>query len=162
VHGAGYLREAEPLFKEFSLEHAELVLTSLLALNSIGHDTERILTCIADNHPASVWAFLELRVKDKAEGEDHLYEAIPYPQFHGLEQPLARDVDVATATVRTWYQPGDYMFRFTGGRVLHALFPTFTDELAISLNKIVARGSDDDYEFAIHILQNYRRRAPDP
>ena len=47
------------------------------------------------------------------------------------------------------------MFRFTGGLMLQAAFPTFTDELASSLNQIVARGSDEDYDFVIPLLENY-------
>ena len=47
------------------------------------------------------------------------------------------------------------MFRFTGALLLRAVFPTFTDELASSLNQIIARGSDEDYDFVIHLLENY-------
>jgi hypothetical protein len=148
------LRQAEPFFKELRREVAELVLTNLLALNRIGHHAERILAFIAENHPASVWAFLESRINKGAPGQDR-YDAISYPRFYGLEEVLARDVAAATTIVRTWYKSGDVMFRFAGGRVLHALFPEFTDKLAGSLNKVIALGSDDDYSFAIHILENY-------
>ncbi len=41
------------------------------------------------------------------------------------------------------------------GLLLQAVFPTFKDELASSLNQIIARGSDEDYDFAIHHLENY-------
>jgi hypothetical protein len=153
VRGAGYLPEREKFFHELPAEYADLVLENLLALNKIDHDAECILAPIAMNRPASVWTFFERRVRDKREREDR-YQAIPY-QLHYLAQPLARDVDLATATLRNWYRPGDYMFRFTGGLLLQAVFPTFTDELASSLNQIVARGSDEDYDFVIHLLENY-------
>src|SRR5260221_4472157 len=52
------------------------------------------------------------------------------------------------------------MFRFTGCLMLQAVFPTFTEELASSLNQIVARGSDEDYDFAIHLLENYHGEPP--
>ena len=52
------------------------------------------------------------------------------------------------------------MFRFTGGLLLRAVFPTFTDELASSLNQIVARGSDEDYDFASRLLENYHGETP--
>ncbi|MFL5703924.1 MAG: hypothetical protein ACJ8AG_13970 [Ktedonobacteraceae bacterium] len=43
--------------------------------------------------------------------------------------------------------------------MLRAVFPTFTDELASSLNQIIARGSDEDYDFAIHLLENYHETS---
>jgi ppGpp synthetase/RelA/SpoT-type nucleotidyltranferase len=153
VDTAWVMREGETFFEQLSLEDAELVLTSLLPLNRIDYRAERVLTIIAGHHPASVWAFLERRLTHEKEGEER-YEAIPY-RFHGLEQALATDVDLAASTLRMSYKSGDYTFRFTGGRLLHAVFPIFTDELALSINKIVARGSEDDYEFAIDLLQNY-------
>ena len=52
------------------------------------------------------------------------------------------------------------MFRFTGGLLLRAVFPTFTDELASSLNQIIARGSDEDYDFASRLLENYHGETP--
>ncbi len=129
------------------------MLENLLVLSRIDDDAESILIPIAMNRPASVWAFFERRVRDKKDREDR-YQAIPY-QFHGLAQQLAKDVDLATATLRKWYSAGDSMFRFTGGLMLQAVFPTFTDELASSLNQIIAMGSDEDYDFAIHLLENY-------
>jgi hypothetical protein len=62
---------------------------------------------------------------------------------------------LAIAMLQKWYRTEDSMFRFTGGLMLQAVFPTFTDELANSLNQIVAGGSDEDYDFAIHLLENY-------
>ncbi len=158
IRGAWYLPEREKFFNELPAQYADLVLENLLALNRIDHDAEYILTPIAMNRPASVWTFFEQRVRDTRNGEDR-YQAIPY-QFHGLAQQLAKDVDLATATLRKWYSAGDSMFRFTGGLMLQAVFPTFTDELASSFNQIVARGSDEDYDFAIHLLENYHGETP--
>ncbi len=39
--------------------------------------------------------------------------------------------------------------------MLQAVFPTLTNELESSLHQIVARGSNEDYDFAIHHLENY-------
>jgi len=153
-----YLPESEKFFNELPSEYADLVLENLLALNRIDHEAESILTPIAMNRPASVWTFFERRVRNKRDREDR-YEAIPY-QFHSLAQPLVKDVDLATATLRKWYRAGDRMFRFTGGLLLQAVFPTFTEELARSLNQIVARGSDEDYDFAIQLLENYHGESP--
>ncbi len=158
IRGAWYLPEGEKFFHELPSEYADLVLENLLALNRIDHDAESILTPIAMNQPASVWTFFERRVRDKRDREDR-YQAIPY-QFHDLAQQLAEDVDLATATLRKWYSAGDSLFRFTGGLMLQAVFPIFTDELARSLNQIIARGSDEDYDFASHLLENYHGETP--
>src|SRR6266581_5507684 len=158
IHRAYYLPQDEKFFHELPSEDADLVLENLLALSRIDYDVECILTPIAMNQPASVWTFFERRVRDKRDREDR-YQAIPY-QFHDLAQQLAEDVDLATATLRKWYSAGDSLFRFTGGLMLQAVFPTFTDELARSLNQIVARGSDEDYDFASRLLENYHGEPP--
>jgi|SRR6266487_698561 len=153
-----YLPESEKFFHELSSENTDLVLENLLNLNRIDHDAESVLTPIAMQCPTSVWAFFERRVREKKDRKDH-YQAIPY-QLHELAQPLARDVDLAIATLRKWYRPGDPMFRYTGGLLLQAVFPTFTDELAKNLRQIVVRGSDEDYDFAIQLLENYHGEPP--
>jgi ppGpp synthetase/RelA/SpoT-type nucleotidyltranferase len=158
IRGAWYLPESEKFFYELPSEYADLVLENLLALNRIDHDAESILTPIAMNRPASVWTFFERRVRDRRDREDR-YQAIPY-QFHDLAQALAKDVDLAITTLRKWYSAGDPMFRFTGGLLLQAVFPAFTDELASSLNQIIARGSDEDYDFASRLLENYHGETP--
>jgi len=158
IHRAYYLPQDEKFFHELPSEDADLVLENLLALSRIDYDVECILTPIAMNRPASVWTFFERRVRDKRDREDR-YQAIPY-ELHSLALPLARDVDSATATLRKWYKAGDSMFRYTGGLLLRAVIPTFTDELASSLNQIIARGSDEDYDFVIHLLENYHGEAP--
>jgi len=158
IRGAWYLPEREKFFNELPAEFADLVLENLLALNRSDHDAEYILTPIAMNRPASVWTFFEQRVRDTRNGEDR-YQAIPY-QFHDLAQALAKNTDLAIATLRKWYSAGDSMLRFTGGLMLQAVFPTFTDELASSLNQIIARGSDEDYDFASRLLENYHGEPP--
>ena len=153
MDGAWFLPEGEKFFHELPSEYADLVLENLLVLHKIDHEAESILTPIAMNQPASVWIFFERRIRDKKEREDG-YQAVPY-QLHDLAQSLAKDVDLATATLREWYLDREHISRFDGGLMLQAVFPTFTDELTGSLNQIIARGSGEDYDFAIHLLVNY-------
>ena len=154
VRGAYFLREGEQFFKELPPAAIDLILENLLTLAKLDFEAERILTIIAANKLAAVWQFLEGRLQEDRDKEEH-YEAIPY-QFYGLEKQLGKNSDLAIATLRKWYKPGDDMFRFTGGRLLHAIFPSFTDELAGSLNQLIARGSSEDYDFVINLLENYR------
>lgn len=158
IHGAYYLREGEQFFQEVPPAAIDLILENLLTLPKLDFQVERVLTIIAVNNLPAVWHFLERRLQEDRDKEEH-YEAIPY-QFYGLEKQLGMDSDLAITTLRKWYQPGDNMFRFTGGRLLHAIFPTFTEELAASLGQLIARGSPEDYDFAITLLENYRGETP--
>jgi len=158
IHRAYFLSEVEKFFHELSSDVTDLVLENLLALYRIEYEAEIILTPIAKNQPESIWTFFKTRVELSNKRED-LYQAIPY-ELHSLALPLATSVDLAVTTLREWYKAGDSMFRFTGGILLRAVFPAFTDELAISLHQIIARGSDEDYDFAIHLLENYDGEPP--
>jgi ppGpp synthetase/RelA/SpoT-type nucleotidyltranferase len=158
IYRAYFLLEGKKFFHELPSEYADLVLENLLALNRINHKAESILVPIAMNRLASIWTFFERRLKDKRDGEDR-YQAIPY-QFHELEQQLAKDVNLAVTTLRKWYKVGEPMFRFTGGLMLQAFFPVFTDELASNLIQVIASGSDDEYDFASHLLENYHGEPP--
>lgn len=158
IYRAYFLSESEKFLHELSAEYADLVLENLLALNRINHEAESILAPIAINRPASVWTFFERRVKGKKDRDDH-YQAIPY-QLQELGQQLAKDVDLAIATLRQWYRADDPMFRFTGGLLLQAVFPIFTEKLARSLIQMIASGSDEDYDFASRLLENYHGEPP--
>jgi hypothetical protein len=110
------------------------------------------------NRPESVWTFFNYRVKGKKDGDDY-YQAIPF-ELQELRQLLARDVDLAITELRKWYRAVDPMFRFTGGLMLQAVFPVFTDELARSFIQMIASGSDEDYDFTSHLLENYHCENP--
>src|SRR5581483_6882244 len=51
---------------------------------------------------------------------------------------------------------GDNMFQFTGGRLLHSVFPVCTDELAEAAMKLAADCDDDDIQFMLDVFRNYR------
>jgi hypothetical protein len=146
-----YLREAKDLLPTLSEPHAALFLQSQLPLQRIDHRHERTLGLIAQGHPQLVWDFLKARlaVKDK-----NGYQAVPY-QLHALAEVLRKDSDLTVTTVRGWFTRDDAWFRFKGGRVLHAVFHTFTEALGNSLIKLLASGAQDDAAFAVAALQNY-------
>lgn len=149
-----FLPEAKAFFESMSAGNANLILKNMLALPRIDHQAEKILQYIAASHPKLVLAFFKCRLDSKKEG-DNTYEAFPF-QFHGLEKELGKDVDLLINTLRQWRRNGDYMFQYTGARLLHASFPSFTAVLGDSLMKIVSKGADADYDFALALLSNYR------
>ena len=52
------------------------------------------------------------------------------------------------------------MFQFTGGRLLHSVFPTCTDELAQAATRFAEQANDDDLKFLLDIFCNYRGEPP--
>jgi hypothetical protein len=158
VNGVWYLPEAEKFFRGLSPDATALVLQSLLPLKKIDNHAEKILEFVAMNEPSAVWNFLKSRFERDRDGIER-YEPIPY-RFRALKQPLGCDVQLATRTLRQWYRARDRDFRFTGGRLLNAVFPKFTDELATSLIDVVAGGSQEDFDFAIALLENYTGEVP--
>ena len=145
-----YLREAKELLPRLSEAHAALLLQSQLPLKRIDHRHERMLGLVAQGHPQLVWDFIKARLAAKKDG----YQAVPY-QFHALADALGKDSDLAVSTVRGWFTPDDAWFRFKGGRVLFAVFHTFTEALGNSLTKLLQGGSHDDAAFVVAVLQNY-------
>lgn len=82
--------------------------------------------------------FFEERLKcsaspDVARG----YEAIPY-EFYESKKSFHGIVDHAVDTVRRLFVSDDYMFQYTGGRLMAAAFPAFSDELDRKLMSLVA------------------------
>jgi hypothetical protein len=128
VHGAWYLPVGKTFFPALSADYANLVLDNLLSLPRIEHHAERILVYIAGRHPEAVWQFFVRRLAEKREEKEESYEAFPY-RFHGLEQPLAMNVELAIGTVRSLFRAGDPLFRFDGGRLLSTVFPAFPEPL---------------------------------
>jgi hypothetical protein len=159
LNGAWYLPAGKTFFPALSVDHANLVLDSLLSLPRIEHHAERILVYIAGPHPKAVWKFFGRRLAERREEKEESYEAFPY-QFHGLEQPLGMNVELAIGTVRSLFRVGDPLFRFDGGRLLSTAFPAFPEPFAQKLSNMAANGSDDDVGFVLGILQNYKGEAP--
>jgi ppGpp synthetase/RelA/SpoT-type nucleotidyltranferase len=148
-----YMPEGQDFFPQLSAEVTGSVLESLVPLNKIDTHSETILALVAKNYPARIWQFLMSRFDRRGDENGH-NDPIPY-RLHALKAELARDVQLAIGVLRQSYRAGDHKFRFTGGRLLHAVFPRFTDELAVSLIETVSNGSSNDYDFAIALLENY-------
>jgi hypothetical protein len=155
THGAWFLPAGKTFFPSLSADQANLVLDSLLSLPRIEHHAERILVYIAQQHPEAVWRFFGRRLDEKREEKEERYESFPY-RFHGLEQPLAKNVELAIGTVRSWFHAGDRLFRFNGGRLLSTVFLAFPEPFAQKLADMAENGSDEDIGFILAALQNYK------
>jgi len=153
VRGAWFLPETREYFAQLTPEQLGKVLDNLASAKKIDHEYERVLAFIGKIQPALVWRYFGDRLLKDADDEAD-YEAIPY-QLFDLDKVLNADPDTAVNELRGWYRAGDSMFQFTGGRLLHAVFPSFTEGLAAAFVRLVEGGGDDDIEFTLHALHNY-------
>jgi len=124
-------------------------------VKKVDHELERVLSCIAISYPGFIWRFFRDRLLHDGDTGEEDFEAVPY-QLHQLNKVLERDPETAINELRDWYKPGDNMFQFTGGRLLHSVFPTCTAELASAAMKIAAKGGEDDVDFLLQVFRNYR------
>ena len=76
-------------------------------------------------------------------------------QFHGLENELSKDPQLAISKGLSWFEQDRELFQFRGGRLLSSAFPNCTQEFADALAELVKAGSDTETDFALAILQNY-------
>jgi hypothetical protein len=155
INLAWFLPKEESFVRDLTDEGVEAVLQNLLYAPRVDTHAEFILIQIAKTRPTRVFDFFEERLKfstapDVVKG----YEPIPY-EFYELKKRFQGITDHAVDTVRRLFVSGDYMFPYTGGRLISAAFPAFSDELGRKLLSLVTTGAHDDLEFAISILSAY-------
>jgi hypothetical protein len=155
VRGAWFAHKHLPIFETITKAEAQLLLKNLLQLPAIDYNAEKILSQIAQNHRPLVWDYLGRRLerREKKIGNER-YEAIPYG-FHELHTELSKDIKLAVSSARSWYDRDPRLFRFSGGRILHGVFPKFEIGLSDELCELVGHGSDTDADFVLEIMQNY-------
>jgi ppGpp synthetase/RelA/SpoT-type nucleotidyltranferase len=160
VHAIWFMPELQTFVrKKMSEAHCEVVLDNLTLCVRIDHDEESILQPIAVNFPRLVWRFLKKRLdRETGNNLDERYEAIPY-ELRELRKPLARSVDFAVDTVRSWYSSEDSLFQFRGGKVLHNVFPGFSPEVEAKLIGVVQEGTKEAIDFVLGILRAYQGEA---
>jgi ppGpp synthetase/RelA/SpoT-type nucleotidyltranferase len=158
AHAAWFLRQARGFLSALNAPTAAKLLQSFVPLSRLTHTQERLIALLAEHHPGLVWDYFKARLDYAAPDDSERYEPIPYT-LHDLSKALSKDPGLAVAAVRTWYAPENRRFRFTGGRLLHAVFSTFTEALGNSLIALIVAGGRDDIAFATLILENYRGEA---
>jgi hypothetical protein len=155
VNEVWFLPTLTAFLEGLSEEQSEAVLASLVLSERIADHDEWVLRPIAGKYPGAVWTFFKERL-DRAEGSDteNRYEAIPY-HLDELVKPLAQDAHLAVSAVRSWYAPDDNLFTYSGGRLLHAVFPQITDAFEAELLALAQTGNDEDINFVLSILRSY-------
>jgi ppGpp synthetase/RelA/SpoT-type nucleotidyltranferase len=156
VHATWYLPTLRPFLDSLSEVQSRAILDNMVLRGRIEHHDEWILRELAKRHAEIVWHFFKKRIDRKGadESEDR-YEPVPY-QMTELAKPLARDAGLAVRIVRSWYAPDDYLFTFSGGRMLQNVFPAFTSDFEAELIALARTGNEDDVNFVLSILGSYR------
>ncbi len=153
-----YLRPMGAFIGGLSEEQSQAILDNLVFCSRIDHDEEWILREIAKRYPAIVWHFFKRRLDREGAGtSSERYEAVPYHMTE-LNKPLAIDARLAVRVVRSWYTPDDHLFEFTGGRILHNVFPACAGEFEAELIALARSGNDDDLKFVIRVIRSYHGR----
>lgn len=152
---AWFVPAEESFVRDLTDAGVEIVFRNLLYAPRIDTHAEFILIQIANNRATRVFDFFEERLKLSATPDlERGYEAIPY-EFYELKKCFQGIVDHAVDVVRRLFVSGDYMFPYTGGRLMSAAFPVFSDELGRKLMSLVTTGTHEDLEFTISILSAY-------
>jgi hypothetical protein len=155
VNEVWYLPSLSDFLEGLSEKQSEAILANLVLRERIHDHDEWVLRAIAGKYPGAVWTFFKERL-DRAEGSDteNRYEAIPY-HLDELVKPLAQDAHLAVSAVRSWYSPDDHLFTYSGGRLLHAVFPQVTDAFEAELLALAQTGNDEHINFVLSILRSY-------
>lgn len=139
-------------------DQAATLVRMLTKVPRIDFHVERFLLPLAKINPDAVIHLFKERIdietaKDKEEG----FDAIPY-ELDQLAAPLSANPQSIIQTVRSWHSPGDYLFKYQGGRFLQLVFPGFPDRFASTLQQLVT-GDPDAVDFVLDILANYQGQS---
>jgi ppGpp synthetase/RelA/SpoT-type nucleotidyltranferase len=156
VNAIWFLPELRPFLEGLSEKQYEVVLGNMVLRERIEHHDQWVLRVIAEKYPGLVWRLFKTRMDREAGGNiEGRYEPVPY-EMRELVKPLARDARLGVQIVRPWYSRDDHLFTYTGGRLVHNVFPTFTNEFEGELLTLVRSGASEDIDFVLSILRSYQ------
>jgi hypothetical protein len=154
VRAAWMASEASSFFASLSKDQASLLMPAMVHAPKVEYYVEEILTQIAKHYPALVWECFAARLAIKKGDPLDRYEAIPY-QFHGLQNELSTNAKLAVEFGRKMFEEDLRLFRFRGGRLLSAAFPSCPPNFAEELAKLAEEGTDADVKFVLAVMENY-------
>jgi hypothetical protein len=156
VDATWFMPTLPPFLEGLSGQQCQVILDNLIQRERIDFHVEKVLQAIAIKHPQSVWHFFKARMdRNDDSGSSNRYEAVPYG-MQELRKPLARDARLAVEIARSWYSPDDHLFTYSGGRLLHDVFPQFTNEFEAELLRLVRSGAAGDVDFVLSVLRSYQ------
>jgi hypothetical protein len=156
VNGAWYPRHCGHFLKACRRNSLRCFLKTWSCARGSESNDEWFLRVIAAKFPALIWRFFKNRMDRKTAGEvGDGYQPIPF-DMRELAQPLGREPKLAVQSVRSWYSNGDRIFAYSGGRLLHNVFSTFTEGFEAELLALVRSGNGADINFVLSVLRSYQ------
>ncbi len=124
VSQAWFLQKATKFYEELTPKRTAQVLQNLGYIRQVNHQVERVLVRLAERQPEAVWDYFETWLARKPEdGDKERFEAVP-SEFHGLEQVLSKDPQLAISKGQSWFAQDRERFRSRGGDCSAEHFPT--------------------------------------
>jgi ppGpp synthetase/RelA/SpoT-type nucleotidyltranferase len=151
-----YREERRGVLAALDEEGIDIVLKNLLLLEKIDYHAEEILSPIAQRFPKKILEFFRARLSTEKENGKlvSVYDAIPY-RFDHLNQPLSVCPELVVDNISSWYD-GDYsFFIYTGARLIHNIFPAFSDKLERKLIELIHTEQENNLLIVMAILRNY-------
>ena len=146
---------ASGLFQNLTAAQQDEVLASIVSRPEVDFRVEDLLKAIGESSPEKVIEFFGTRLKfEDAERSSLRYSAIPY-DFSQCGSVLQKVPDQVVSKVRTWFDTDKTLFTYRGGRLIKIVFPEPNVPILAELHKLVAAGTQENFEFVIHVLSNY-------
>lgn len=146
--------ESDGVLGSLSEVEASCLLRLLVPHQSFSHQSESFLAQIAKIHPKAIFAFFRVRAKYRSSVPSTGYEVFPHPLYE-LPKVLSRDPGVVISEGLSWYSDADGPISYYGTKLIHEIFPDFSDELSECLLKLIAEGTRPEIEFVVRSLRAY-------
>ncbi len=145
----------DSVLKTLTKAEYNIILDNLLHVTNIGYNVEEILMPIAEKYPKQVINFLQKRVLVQSKKQrDDRYDAIPF-EFTEVNVPLGKKAKIVVPEILRWFSKKKRILSWTGGSLLHKIFPSFNDILEKELIKLIKTKSNKNTEVVLDILKHY-------
>ena len=145
----------DSVLKTLTKAEYNIILDNLLHVTNIGYNVEIILMPIAEKYPKQVINFLQKRVLVQSKKKlDNSYDAIPF-EFTEVNVPLGKKAKIVVPEILRWFSKKERILSWTGGSLLHKIFPSFNDILEKELIKLIKTKSNKNTEVVLDILIHY-------
>ena len=157
VDGLWFLTRQGSLLSDLSGDQVEVMLAGLVHRPKIDHHAQEVLAAIGARWPGKIVDLFGQRLA-RPEDHEHVYEAVPY-QFHGTKPLSDGSAAVLIDRAYEWYEADKALFPYRGGRLVAALFPTFSDQISAALISVVQGNRPDRIEYVLRTMRAYHGQS---
>lgn len=156
VNAIWYLPKDTWLMPHLTKDAYQHMLESMQYLSRIEHHAERVLCAIGENFPELIVQLFDKRLTiagDEVTFTDK-YDAVPY-SLGKLTETLQRVPEEVIKVVRNHYAEHGYIRKHRAVRLLHNVFPEFSNVLVEHLMGLIGKGSHDDWVYVAFVLREF-------